>query len=121
MRLLFLGDVMGRAGRAAVIERLPGLRRDWRLDFVVVNAENASGGLGLTEAHAAALFEAGADCLTLGDHAFDEREMLTFVEREPRVLRPLNFARAAPGRARASSRRRAAGGSSSPRCSGGCS
>lgn len=98
MRILFLGDVMGRAGRAAVVEQLPRLRRDWRLDFVVVNAENASSGAGLTAAHAKTLLEAGADCLTLGDHAFDQREMLSFIEQEPRVLRPLNFARVAPGK-----------------------
>lgn len=97
MRILFLGDVMGRAGRAAIAETLPRLRRDWRLDFVVVNGENASGGMGLTAAHAKLLLEAGADCLTLGDHAFDQRDMIAFIETEPRVLRPLNFARAAPG------------------------
>jgi hypothetical protein len=98
MRLLFLGDVMGRAGRAAVAERLPALRAEWRLDFVVVNAENASGGMGLTPEHARALLAAGADVLTLGDHAFDQKEMLQFIEAEPRVLRPLNFAKGAPGR-----------------------
>jgi metallophosphoesterase (TIGR00282 family) len=97
MKLLFLGDVVGRAGRAAVAERLPDLRRTLALDFVVVNAENASGGAGLTAAHATALLAAGADCLTLGDHAFDHREMIAYVEQEPRVLRPLNFAKAAPG------------------------
>jgi len=63
----------------------------------VVNAENASAGLGLTPAHAAELLAAGADCLTLGDHAFDQREMLGFIETEPRILRPLNYAKAAPG------------------------
>ncbi|NAZ37103.1 TIGR00282 family metallophosphoesterase [Rubellimicrobium sp. CFH 75288] len=98
MRLLFLGDVMGRAGRAAVIERLAGLRAEWRIDFAVVNAENASGGMGLTAEHARSLLAAGADVLTLGDHAFDQKEMLRFVEEEPRVLRPLNIARGAPGR-----------------------
>jgi metallophosphoesterase (TIGR00282 family) len=98
MRLLFLGDVMGRAGRAAVAAHLPGLRSALALDFVVINGENASGGMGLTGAHAAELLAAGADCLTLGDHAFDQRDMLAFIESEPRVLRPLNFARAAPGR-----------------------
>ena len=98
MRLLFLGDVMGRSGRTAVSERLPALRRDWRLDFVVVNAENATGGVGVSAAHAALLLDAGADCLTLGDHAFDQRDMLGFIEQEARVLRPLNYARAAPGR-----------------------
>ena len=73
MRRIFLGDVMGRAGRAAIAERLAGLRVEWGLDFVVVNGENASSGAGLTPEHAKALLAAGADCLTLGDHAFDHR------------------------------------------------
>ena len=98
MRILFLGDVMGRAGRAAVAERLPGLRADWKLDFVVVNGENASGGMGLTPEHARVLLGAGADVLTLGDHAFDQTGMLQFIESEPRVLRPLNYAMGAPGK-----------------------
>ncbi|MDP3861955.1 MAG: TIGR00282 family metallophosphoesterase [Phaeovulum sp.] len=98
MKMLFLGDVMGRAGRAAVAARLPGLRADWGLDFVVVNGENASSGAGLTPEHAKALLAAGADCLTLGDHAFDQKDMLRFVEAEPRILRPLNYAREAPGK-----------------------
>ena len=98
MKLLFLGDVMGRAGRAAVTERLPVLRRDWGLDFAVVNGENATAGMGLSADHANALLEAGADCITLGDHAFDQREMLQFIEREKRILRPMNYAKDAPGR-----------------------
>ncbi|TNC73050.1 TIGR00282 family metallophosphoesterase [Rubellimicrobium roseum] len=98
MRLLFLGDVMGRAGRAAVAERLPALRKEWRLDFVVVNAENCSGGMGLTPEHARVLLNAGADVLTLGDHAFDQKEMVPFIEQEPQIVRPLNFAKSAPGR-----------------------
>ena len=98
MRMLFLGDVVGRSGRAAVVERLPKLRAEWRLDFVVVNGENASHGMGLTGDHAKLLLEAGADVLTLGDHAFDQKDMLSYIEREPRILRPLNYARGAPGR-----------------------
>lgn len=98
MRLLFLGDVMGRAGRAAISARLPGLRAEWRLDFVVVNGENASNGAGLSAEHAKLLLASGADCVTLGDHAFDQRDMLQFIEAEPRVLRPMNFAKGAPGR-----------------------
>ncbi|WP_109466468.1 TIGR00282 family metallophosphoesterase [Albibacillus kandeliae] len=98
MRLLFLGDVMGRAGRSAVSERLPRLRDDWRLDFVVVNGENASNGMGLSGEHAKGLLDAGADCVTLGDHAFDQKDMMQFIETEPRVIRPLNFAKNAPGK-----------------------
>jgi metallophosphoesterase (TIGR00282 family) len=97
MKLLFLGDVMGRAGRRAVADHLPRLREEWRLDFVVVNGENASNGAGLTGGHATELLDAGADCLTLGDHAFDQREMLQFIETEPRIIRPINFAKSAPG------------------------
>ena len=97
MKLLFLGDVMGRAGRAAVSQHLPRLRADWKLDFVVVNGENATSGAGLSADHARLLLDAGADVVTLGDHAFDQKDMMGFIETEPRVLRPLNFAKAAPG------------------------
>jgi hypothetical protein len=98
MRILFLGDVMGRSGRSAVAERLPRLRQDMALDFVVVNGENASSGAGLTPEHAKAILQAGADCITLGDHAFDQKDMLQFIETEPRILRPMNYARTAPGK-----------------------
>ncbi len=89
---------MGRAGRKAISEHLPQMRKDWRLDFVVVNGENASNGMGLNGEHAKALLDAGADCLTLGDHAFDQKDMLQAIEKEPRIIRPLNFAKNAPGR-----------------------
>ena len=98
MRLLFLGDIVGRSGRTALTERLPGLRDALKLDFVVVNGENASNGAGLTAAHAKLLLDAGADVLTLGDHAFDQKDMLQFCEAEPRIIRPLNFSKAAPGK-----------------------
>lgn len=98
MKILFLGDVMGRAGRAAIVERLPGLRAEWGLDFIVVNGENASSGAGLTGEHAKLLLAAGVDCLTLGDHAFDQKDMLSFIEQEQRIIRPLNFSKIAPGR-----------------------
>lgn len=98
MRLLYLGDVMGRAGRRAVTENLPRLKAEWRVDFTVVNGENATGGMGLSGEHAKLLLEAGADCLTLGDHAFDQKDMLQFIETEPRIVRPINFAKEAPGR-----------------------
>lgn len=98
MRILFLGDVMGRSGRTAVSEDLPRLRAEWRLDFVVVNGENATSGVGLSAAHAKALFEAGADVVTLGDHAFDQKDMLSHAAAETRIVRPLNYAKGAPGR-----------------------
>ncbi|WP_294924118.1 TIGR00282 family metallophosphoesterase [uncultured Paracoccus sp.] len=98
MKILYLGDVMGRAGRRAISERLAGLKARLRVDFTIVNGENASGGMGLTAAHARLLLDAGADCITLGDHAFDQKDMLSFIETEPRIIRPLNFAKDAPGR-----------------------
>jgi metallophosphoesterase (TIGR00282 family) len=97
MKILFLGDVMGRAGRQAITNNLTRLREAWNLDFIVVNAENATSGAGLTADHAKTLLEAGADCLTLGDHAFDQRDMLQFIAQEPRIIRPLNFSKTAPG------------------------
>jgi hypothetical protein len=98
MRLLVLGDVVGRAGRSAVLERLPGLVAGWRLDAVVVNGENAAGGFGITEAICRDLLDAGADVVTLGNHAFDQKEALVFIEREPRLVRPANFPPGTPGR-----------------------
>jgi 2',3'-cyclic-nucleotide 2'-phosphodiesterase len=98
VRLLFLGDVVGRAGRSAVIDALPRLRAEWKLDFVAVNGENSASGFGMTPKIADELFGAGADVITLGDHAFDQKEMLSHIEGVPRILRPLNFAPGAPGR-----------------------
>ena len=98
MRLLFLGDVVGRAGRRAVLERLPELRTRYRLDFVAINGENAAGGFGITEAIVADLIDAGADVVTLGNHAFDQKEALVFIERQPRLLRPINYPPGTPGK-----------------------
>jgi hypothetical protein len=98
MRILFLGDVVGRPGRDALARGLPRLRETLSVDFAVVNGENATGGAGLSAEHAAALFAAGADCVTLGDHAFDQKDMLGHIERDSRLLRPLNYGRAVPGR-----------------------
>ena len=98
MRILFIGDIVGRSGRAVVLERLPGLVRDWKLDFVVINAENAAGGFGITEAIYNELIDAGADAITLGNHAWDQKEALVFIERAPKLIRPLNYPPGTPGR-----------------------
>jgi metallophosphoesterase (TIGR00282 family) len=98
MRLLFLGDVVGRAGRKVVVDRLPGLVETHRFDFVVVNGENAAGGFGITEEIAQDLIDAGADVITLGNHAWDQREALVFIERQPKLLRPVNYPNGTPGR-----------------------
>ena len=97
MRILFLGDVVGRSGREAVSNNLPALRASLRADLAIVNGENASHGFGLSPAMADALFEAGADVVTLGNHAFDRRELIGHLERTPRIIRPLNFPRGTPG------------------------
>lgn len=98
MRFLFLGDVVGRAGRRAVMEHLPRLRARHGIDFVVVNGENAAGGFGITESIVEGLLDAGADAVTLGNHAFDQRETLVFITRQERLIRPLNFPPDTPGR-----------------------
>ncbi|RDV04766.1 TIGR00282 family metallophosphoesterase [Undibacter mobilis] len=98
MRLLFIGDIVGRAGRAIVQNKLPGLVRDWKLDLVVINGENAAGGFGITEAIYHELIDAGADAITLGNHSWDQREALVFIERAPRLIRPVNYPKGAPGR-----------------------
>ncbi len=97
MRILFVGDVVGRSGRTIVTERLPGLIRDWRLDLVVVNGENAAGGFGITEAIDRELTDAGADAITLANHAWDQKEALVFIERVPRMIRPINYPAGTPG------------------------
>jgi metallophosphoesterase (TIGR00282 family) len=98
VRILFIGDVVGRSGRAVVNERLPGLVHDWKLDFVIVNGENAAGGFGITEAIYQELVDAGADAITLGNHAWDQKEALVFIERAPKLIRPLNYPNGTPGR-----------------------
>ncbi len=98
MRLLFLGDVVGRSARNAVTRVLPGLISDHRLDFVVVNGENAAGGFGITEDILRAFLDAGADVVTTGNHVFDQREALSFAVHQERFLRPANFPAGTPGR-----------------------
>jgi metallophosphoesterase (TIGR00282 family) len=97
LRILFLGDIVGRTGRDSVVAALPGLRASLSLDLVVVNGENASHGFGLAPAMADALFAAGADVITLGNHAWDRKELLGYIETQPRLLRPLNFPPGTPG------------------------
>jgi len=98
MRILFIGDVVGRSGRAVVTERLPALIVDWKLDIVVINGENAAGGFGITEAIYQELVDAGADVITGGNHSWDQREALVFIERAPKLIRPINYPPGTPGR-----------------------
>lgn len=98
MRLLFLGDVVGRPGRQAVEDFVPGLRARLGLDFVIANGENAAHGFGITAKTAGELFDAGVDAITSGNHVWDQREALSYIERESRLLRPANFPAGTPGR-----------------------
>ncbi|MEQ8936966.1 MAG: TIGR00282 family metallophosphoesterase [Amphiplicatus sp.] len=98
MRIAAFGDIMGRSGRLALLEALPKLRRSLALDFVVVNAENSAGGFGVTARICDEILDAGADVITTGNHAFDQREELSLFDSEPRILRPLNFPPSNPGR-----------------------
>lgn len=98
MRLLFLGDLVGRTGRTAVIEQLPGMVEDYRLDFVVVNGENSASGFGITEAILQDVLDAGADVVTTGNHVWDQRDTLVYIERQDRLLRPVNYPSGTPGR-----------------------
>ena len=98
MRILFVGDVVGRSGRAIVSERLPALIAEWKLDLVVLNGENAAGGFGITETIFNEFLDSGADAVTLGNHAWDQREALVFIERAPKLIRPINYPTGTPGR-----------------------
>jgi metallophosphoesterase (TIGR00282 family) len=97
MNILILGDLLGRTGRDAAIKAIPELRASLKLDCVIVNAENASHGFGLAPDMAQALFAAGADAITLGNHAWDRREIIPYIAQEKRLLRPLNYPSGTPG------------------------
>jgi metallophosphoesterase (TIGR00282 family) len=98
MRLLFCGDIVGRSGRDVVLEHVPRLRRDLALDFVVVNGENAAAGFGITEKICNEFYAAGVDAISTGNHVWDQRETMAFIDRHPRLLRPINFPQGTPGR-----------------------
>ena len=97
MRILFLGDVVGRTGRDALVAALPGLRAQLRAELVVVNGENASHGFGLGPDMAEAFLKAGADVITLGNHSWDRKELIPYIAQQPRVVRPLNYPPGTPG------------------------
>ncbi|MBI1180023.1 MAG: TIGR00282 family metallophosphoesterase [Alphaproteobacteria bacterium] len=97
MRFVYFGDIVGRAGREALLDRLPGIRERLDLDFVVANGENSAGGFGITSDIANRLLQGGVDVLTGGNHSWDQREILDFIDAEPRIMRPLNFPEGTPG------------------------
>ncbi len=97
LRLLFLGDIIGEPGRKAVIEMLPALKSSWGLDFVVANGENAAAGRGITPKLAIDLLRCGVAVITTGDHVWDQKDVVGFIETEPRLLRPINYPEGTPG------------------------
>lgn len=97
MRLLFIGDVYGRSGREAVEKHVPDLKDKLNLDIVVVNGENAAHGRGVTSKMCQAMFDVGVDCVTTGDHAWDQREIIPYFDREKRLIRPMNYPEGAYG------------------------
>src|SRR5207248_5007051 len=97
LTILFLGDIVGEPGRSAVIARLPELKEKYRLDFIIVNGENAAGGRGITGKITIDLLRAGVSVITTGDHIWDQKEIFSFIDTEPRLLRPLNYPDGAPG------------------------
>src|SRR5213079_1052967 len=97
LSVLFLGDIVGEPGRTAVIARIPELKKQYALDFVIVNGENAAGGRGITGKITIDLLRAGVSVITTGDHIWDQKEILSFIETEPRLLRPVNYPDGAPG------------------------
>jgi metallophosphoesterase (TIGR00282 family) len=97
MRILFVGDVMGRSGRDAVAKHLPKLKKDLNIDVAIVNGENAAHGVGITEAICKEFYEYGADCITTGNHIWDQREIIPYIARDPKLLRPINFPKGTTG------------------------
>lgn len=98
MRLLYCGDVVGRSGREVVMEQVPALRKSLALDFVVVNGENAASGFGITEKICEGFFENGVDCIVLGNHSFDQKEIMAYMAEDKRIIRPVNYPEGTPGR-----------------------
>jgi len=98
MKILIVGDVVGKSGRDGVAEHLPSLREKLDLDFVIVNGENAAHGFGITDKICAALYQAGADVITTGNHVWDQRDIINYIDSDPKLLRPLNYPEGTPGR-----------------------
>lgn len=98
MRIMFLGDIVGRNARDAVQQHVPKLKADYALDAVIVNGENSAHGFGITPQICADLFKCGVDCITTGNHVWDQREIISYIDKEPRLLRPINFPDGTMGR-----------------------
>jgi 2',3'-cyclic-nucleotide 2'-phosphodiesterase len=97
LRILFIGDIMGRSGREALEKYLPPVRAKLKPDVVIVNGENAASGAGITDKICKQFYEWGVDCITTGNHVWDQREIMSYIGRDKRLLRPLNYPDTAPG------------------------
>ncbi|AQS59296.1 TIGR00282 family metallophosphoesterase [Desulforamulus ferrireducens] len=97
MRILMIGDIVGRPGRRAILENLSALRREMSIDFVIANGENAAAGHGITKEIAKQLFNAGIDVFTMGNHVWNKKEIFDYIEKEKRLLRPANYPPGTPG------------------------
>jgi metallophosphoesterase (TIGR00282 family) len=97
MRILFVGDVVGRSGRDAVVKHLPKLKADLKIDATIVNGENSAHGVGITETICKEMYESGADVITTGNHAWAQREIIPYFDRDPKLLRPINFPKGTMG------------------------
>ena len=98
MKILFIGDIVGRSGRESVHKNLPNLKKKFNPEVIIANAENAASGYGLTKKIANELFDQGIDVLTLGNHAWDQREMLSYIEECPKIIRAINYPKGVPGK-----------------------
>ncbi|WP_422448741.1 TIGR00282 family metallophosphoesterase [Thermoanaerobacterium sp. DL9XJH110] len=98
MKLLMIGDIVGRPGRNIIREKLPSLRKEHEIDFVIANGENAAGGNGITKKIAEELFISGIDFFTMGNHVWDNKDVFNFIEEETRMVRPANYPEGTPGR-----------------------
>src|SRR5947209_11511220 len=97
MKLLLIGDVVGKPGRTALLDRLQDLKEQHAIDFTVMNAENVAGGFSITAAIAELLFSSGIDVMTSGNHIFDKHEVIDYIRQQPRLLRPANYPPDTPG------------------------
>ena len=97
MKVLFCGDVVGKTGRKSILDHIPRLRKEWSLDFVIVNGENAAHGFGITEKICHAFYDVGVDVITTGNHVWDRKEVLSYIKEDPKLLRPLNYPEGSPG------------------------
>ena len=98
MKIIFIGDIVGKLAKDFVIKKIPELREKYSPDIIIANGENAAGGYGLTKKIALSLFESGIDAITLGNHAWDQKEMLSYIEECPKIIRALNYPSGVPGR-----------------------